>query len=99
LTNNDSNQIDPAFFNQVAQIAHFFTMYAIMFTIAAFAAWPWVISAFVVCLTYAGWHEFLYDPQNENAATRGSDLQDFLFLVAGAVTGTGAAFLLNYFVR
>ena len=99
MTTNDSNQIDPVFFNQVAQIAHFFTMYAIMFTIAAFASLPWIAFAWILCATYATWHEFIYDPQDENAATRGSDAEDFAFLMAGAATGTGAAFLLNHFVR
>lgn len=77
------NVIDPKFFNLVSQIAHFATMYAIVLSIGKFWHWRGVIVAAVICVAYAAIHEFWYDPRYENPVTRGSDLEDFLFLVAG----------------
>ena len=42
-------------------------------------------------VAYAAVHEFWYDPRYENPVTRGSDLEDFLFLAAG-----GAAAVVAY---
>lgn len=83
LASAGENVVDPKFFNQVAQIAHFSTMYAIVFTIGKFWHWRGVIVAAILCVVYAAVHEFWYDPRYENPVTRGSDLEDFLFLVAG----------------
>jgi hypothetical protein len=75
--------IDPKFFNQVAQFAHF----GMMFTVTTFASHfghkgRWV--GLALCILYAAIHEFVWDPKMENAETRGSDLEDFIFLVAGS---------------
>jgi hypothetical protein len=78
-----NDTISPAFFNFVSQAAHCATTYAITFTV--YAKWGfdgWIISAILV-LIYAAIHEFIWDPREENAATRGSDVEDFSFLVAG----------------
>jgi hypothetical protein len=77
------NGIDPAFFNQVAQFAHFGTMFSIAITLAIFWGWVGLAVAMVGEVGYASWHEFYYDPRHENSATRGSDLEDFAFLIAG----------------
>jgi ABC-type uncharacterized transport system permease subunit len=78
------NVIDPKFFNLVAQIAHFSATYAIVLTFGKFSGWTGIAVAAPVCVVYAAVHEFWYDPHYENPVTRGSDLEDFLFLVAGA---------------
>lgn len=90
----DPNQISPKFFDQVAQIAHFFALYALNFTFVAFFGFKWLWLAFVLSLLYAVIHEFVYDPLEENAATRGSDMRDFIFLMLGAATGEIFAILL-----
>jgi hypothetical protein len=79
------NVIDPKFFNQVAQIAHFFTTYALVLTVGKFFGWAGTLAGAVLCIAYAAIHEFYWDPRHENPVTRGSDLEDFIFLVAGAL--------------
>ena len=83
LASPGENVIDPEFFNSVAQIAHFFATYGIVLTFGKFWHWTGVAVAAPLCVAYAAIHEFWYDPRYENAVTRGSDLEDFLFLVAG----------------
>jgi hypothetical protein len=82
-----SDGIDPAFFNQVSQFAHFFTSAFLVFSAGVFFGWGVMTAVFVLCVSYAAWHEFWYDPRYENAATRGSDLEDFAFLVSGDLIG------------
>jgi hypothetical protein len=77
------NVIDPKFFNFVSQIAHFFSTYAIVLTFGKFWHWKGIVLAASLCVVYAALHEFWYDPRYENPVTRGSDLEDFLFLIAG----------------
>ena len=77
------NVIDPKFFNFVAQVAHFFATYGIVFTFGKFWHWTGIAVAATLCVVYAAVHEFWYDPRYENPVTRGSDLEDFLFLTAG----------------
>ena len=48
----------------------------------------------VVYITYAAIHEFYWDSRHENAATRGSDLKDFAYLVAGGISGNLATLFL-----
>jgi len=79
----DPNLISPKFFNQVSQIAHFFTTYAITLTMWLLN-WKLGVTAFLGCICYAVGHEFWWDPTHENAATRGSDFEDFFWLCAGA---------------
>lgn len=78
------NVIDPKFFDFVAQIAHFSATYAIVLSFGKFWGWTGIAVAAPICAIYAAVHEFWYDPRYENPVTRGSDLKDFLFLVAGA---------------
>ena len=77
------NGIDPAFFNQVAQFAHFGTMFSLAITVAIFAGKLGLIAVGILEFLYAALHEFVWDPREENAATRGSDLEDFAFLMLG----------------
>ena len=84
--------VDPAFFNDVSQIAHFTSTFSLTLLFCFFvnvfwyAVWMPVVP-FALCTTYAAWHEFIHDPKEENPVTRGSDLEDFLFLVTGSFTG------------
>jgi hypothetical protein len=78
-----TDAINPAFFDFVAQMAHFFTWYAISLTLLVFWGWKGGIVASVVCVAYASIHEFVWDPRMENQATRGSDVRDFFFLLFG----------------
>jgi ABC-type uncharacterized transport system permease subunit len=83
IASSGENVIDPKFFNLVAQIAHFSATYAIVLTFGKFWHWTGIAIAAPVCVAYAAIHEFWYDPRYENPVTRGSDLEDFLCLVAG----------------
>lgn len=86
-----TDDIDPKFFNVVAQIAHFGAMYTVtnIFSVVSgrlmHYRWAGLILGVAVCVSYAAWHEFLWDPTHENAATRGSDWEDFIFLVFGSI--------------
>ena len=81
----NNNTIDPKFFNFVSQVAHCSTTYAISLTFyARWGFYGWIFAA-VTILAYAAVHEFWYDVHYENPATRGSDLEDFIFLVLGPV--------------
>jgi hypothetical protein len=75
--------IDPRFFNFVAQCAHTATTYGISYTLATKWGWKGYGIGAVSCVLYAAIHEFWYDPKFEDPATRGSDVQDFLFLCLG----------------
>ena len=91
------NYIDPKFLNTVSQYAHFGMMFTVT-TILGLLGFHFghlitmTVIGVAVCLIYAAIHEFLWDPKMENAATRGSDLQDFIFLAAGS--GVACLFLL-----
>ena len=88
----NSNAIDPRFFNLVSQIAHFFTTYGLTFTAWMFK-WQVGIGVALSCVAYAALHEFWYDPRYENPATRGSDFEDFFWLIFGTLAGVGAGVL------
>jgi hypothetical protein len=83
LASPGENVIDPKFFNFVAQVAHFFATYEIVLTFGKFWHCTGIAVAAALCVAYAAIHEFWYDPRYENPVTRGSDLEDFLFLIAG----------------
>jgi hypothetical protein len=42
---------------------------------------------------YAIYKEAIYDPMNENAITRGSDLVDFIFLLLGSLLAGGIVWI------
>lgn len=91
--------IDPRFFDLVSQFAHFFTMYSLALTLGLIGkrtghALLYVALSAVVYITYAAIHEFHWDPRHENAATRGSNLKDFAFLVVGGISGNLATLFL-----
>ena len=90
----DDNQINPAFFEFVSQVAHCATTFAITFVALTAFGW-WGAFAAVGVLIYATWHEFWYDPRYENAITRGSDWEDWGFLMAGPVLAAGVHLLLG----
>ena len=83
------NSISDKFFNYVAQMAHWATMAFGSLTLALFFGWPGVVVGNALGIVYAAWHEFYWDPRHENAATRGSDVEDFLFLLLGLAIGDG----------
>jgi VanZ family protein len=95
-----SNEIDPEFFNQVAQMAHFGMMYFVMTMCCLLGHsllhkwWVGIVIGVVLNLSYATWHEFFWDPVHENPATRGSDIEDFAWLVAGGTAGVLVYFFL-----
>jgi hypothetical protein len=94
------NGIDPKFFNEVSQFAHFFaaaTVYLTIFLVLLAGHWYtprrlllWVIPG----VALAAFKEFWYDKHDENAETRGSDLEDFSFYVLGIVYGVSVALIL-----
>lgn len=90
LASSGENVIDPKFFNFVAQVAHFFTTYGIVLTFGKFWHWTGIAIASPLCVAYAALHEFWWDPRHENAVTRGSDLEDFAFLIAGVAAAVVA---------
>jgi hypothetical protein len=83
--------IDPKDFNFVSQMAHFFTLAFLNVVWAYFwyiTRHPLVaIAGTVPSLAYGILHEFWWDPTHENAATRGSDWEDFGFLMSGMAAG------------
>ena len=81
--------IDPKFFDLVSQFAHFFAMYALTFTAGKFWHWRGIEIVGGLCVLYAAFHEFIWDPLMENKLTRGSDLEDFFFLVLGVAVAVG----------
>jgi hypothetical protein len=95
-----ANIVDPRFFNQVAQIAHFSAWFTLVVFVSTLCwrltgrVWLGPIIAGVANLVYATWHEYVWDPIHENAVTRGSDFEDWAFLVAGGTVG----FLFYFFL-
>ena len=88
MANQASNGgISEKFFNYVAQMAHWATMAFGILTLALFFGWTGVIVSNLLGITYAAWHEFYCDPRHENRETRGSDLEEYLFLLLGLVIG------------
>jgi hypothetical protein len=83
------NVIDPKFFNEVAQFAHVGVAGLIYLTVGVIAlkqglfSWKWYGPLVGVGVALAAWKEGYYDPRHENAATRGSDLEDFSFYMLG----------------
>lgn len=89
----DDNQIDPTFFNFVAQVAHCAATYTVALTTFLFLGWVGYAVAATLVVIYAALHEFIYDPSHENAATRGSDWEDFCFLLLGPILAGGVAWI------
>ncbi len=84
--------IDPRFFNQVSQYAHYFAGMAVFLTIGRFShRWMWYLLPVGVGL--AALKEFVVDPRTENEATRGSDLEDFSFYCLGMALATAVVML------
>jgi hypothetical protein len=83
------NVIDPAFFNEVSQFAHTGIAGLVYLVIGHVAQtmglfhWWWFATLAGVGVALAGWKEGYWDPRHENAATRGSGLQDFSFYILG----------------
>jgi len=82
-----NGSISEKFFDYVSQMAHWATMAFGSLTLALFFGFPGVVVSNVLGITYAAWHEFYWDPRHENADTRGSDVEDFLFLLLGLAIG------------
>jgi hypothetical protein len=93
------NTIDPKFFDQVAQIAHFSfwdNLSTKAWLIGLLLGHPFMaLVAVGLCdLWYASWHEFYWDPRHENSATRGSDIRDWKFLMGGWASCCAFTFIL-----
>lgn len=83
-----NNGISEKFFNFVSQMAHWAVMAFLTLTVSLFFGLNGLLIAIGIGVIYAAWHEFWYDPRYEDAATRGSDVEDFLFLLLGILIGT-----------
>ena len=79
--------ISEKFFDYVSQMAHWATMAFWSLTLGLFFGFAGIIVSNVLGIAYAAWHEFYWDPRHENAETRGSDTEDFLFLLLGLAIG------------
>jgi hypothetical protein len=85
------NVIDPEFFNEVSQFAHAGVSGLIYLSIAYIAErhslfhWRWYGILIAAGIALAAFKEGWYDPRYENAATRGSGLEDFAFYMVGIV--------------
>jgi hypothetical protein len=91
--------ISEKFFNYVSQMAHWAAMAFGSLTLALFFGWTGVIVSNVLGVTYAAWHEFYWDPHHEDPETRGSDVEDFLFLLLGLAIGDVVYVLAMFFGR
>lgn len=93
------NSIDPKFFNEVAQFAHFGVAAFIYLAIGHIAAkrgffhWSWYGALIALGVVAAAVKEFWYDKNFENEATRGSDLEDFTFYVLGIAAAVATLIL------
>ena len=83
----DDNTISPADFDRNSQIAHVATTACVVFVCGVFFGVVGILGSGSGCTCYALWHEFWYDPRDENVATRGSDAKDFFFLMTGVTIG------------
>ena len=81
--------IDPKFFNLVSQFAHFFATFGLTLAAAKFWGWRGIEIVGGLCVLYAALHEFIWAPPMENKLTRGSDVEDFIFLVLGVAVAVG----------
>jgi hypothetical protein len=81
--------IDPKFFNTVAQFAHagvaglLYLSVAHIAIEAALFRWLWYGAFIALGVAAAAFKEGYWDPRHENAATRGSGLEDFGFYMVG----------------
>ena|SRR6202035_1267251 len=91
------NTIDPKFFYQVSDFAHFGMMFFVTTLVAFLMRWAshfylGLVLGFSICLIYAIVHEFWYDVRFESPITRGSDWRDFGFLLVGSLSAVGLLF-------
>jgi hypothetical protein len=93
------NIISPAFFNEVSQFAHTGVVGYIYLAIGhvaqrrGFFHWSWYGVLIGVGVALAAWKEGYYDVHHENAATRGSGLEDFAFYMVGILIAVLALWL------
>lgn len=91
--------IDPKFFNQVSQWAHWGVACTLYLTFAIVLHHfgrlhvEDMIIVDVFGVTLAAWKEFFYDEHYENDETRGSSLEDFSFYLLGISTANLITFL------
>jgi hypothetical protein len=82
-------------YNISSQFAHFFTAYALVFTLGHFCGWKGLLTGALAMLAWSTPKEFWYDARYENAAVRGSSLLDWAMYQAGSL----AAAAVNVLVR
>jgi hypothetical protein len=91
---SNGNGIDPKFFNQVSQWAHSGVACSVFFILLHFFSMRHVLEIFLpIGVALAAWKEFWYDKHDENAATRGSDLEDFTFYMVGIAAALSVSIL------
>jgi hypothetical protein len=78
---------DQAFANIVAQIAHTLAGYAAIVTLILLGVPHAVVIASVSVTLYALVKEFWWDYKYEDAVTRGSSVEDFVFYIVGLILG------------
>jgi ABC-type dipeptide/oligopeptide/nickel transport system permease component len=78
---------DQAFANMAAQIAHALAGYAAVLTLVLLGVPHAVVVACVIVTLYALVKEFWWDYKYEDAVTRGSSLEDFVFYIVGLILG------------
>ena len=83
-----SDEIDPNFFSEVAQNAHMLAGSTVAFcTLALYPLALWYVIAAFAAVTAV--KEFWYDQKYENAATRGSNLNDWVHYQIGWILAVG----------
>jgi hypothetical protein len=74
-------------FNAISQYAHALAGEVIVFHVGISYGWKSALIAAVVVSSLAAIEEFWFDQNYEDAATRGSNLEDWLFWNLGAWVG------------
>ena len=80
---SDSSGISAADFDRNSQFAHFGMAATVYLTLGRFLHGHLFWSLVIMGIIAAAVKEFWWDSHEENAATRGSDLEDFAFYCVG----------------
>ena len=84
-----ADDIDPKFFNMVAQIAHFGAMYTVtnIFSVVSHRLihhrWGGLIFGMAACVSYATWHEFFWDPCTRTPRREAATWKTLFFSLSG----------------
>lgn len=86
-----ASAISPKDYEIAAQFAHFFSAYALVFTLATFFGTLGLVLSALGMLAWASVKEFVYDIKHENPLVRGSSILDFFMYLAGIGSAIGVA--------